>query len=176
QVRKQATGTSKAVICLELAATSIKLPLDKEYDVKLSVLNKKPYQSTLKSHLGLGDLAVQFGCMDTIKVATQILERYEVSLPAAQQKDVDLSKPLFTTAALNSACKCLKIKVDRKLLASSGAKKGILTGCAPSSRNWDRTSAREYFVLSMKDSEECAAQDYEEWKRRILENALKANA
>uniref|UniRef100_A0A674F2R7 Origin recognition complex subunit 6 n=1 Tax=Salmo trutta TaxID=8032 RepID=A0A674F2R7_SALTR len=158
------TGTSKAVICLELAATSIKLPLDKEYDVKLSVLNKKPYQSTLKSHLGLGDLAVQFGCMDTIKVATQILERYEVSLPAAQQKDVDLSKPLFTTAALNSACKCLKIKVDRKLLASSGAKKGILTGC------------REYFVLSMKDSEECAAQDYEEWKRRILENALKANA
>lgn len=55
-----------------------------EYTVKLSGLKNKQYQSTLKaiecmlgldSHLGLRDLAVQFGCMDAVKVATKILER-----------------------------------------------------------------------------------------------------
>uniref|UniRef100_A0A4W5MF31 Origin recognition complex subunit 6 n=1 Tax=Hucho hucho TaxID=62062 RepID=A0A4W5MF31_9TELE len=210
------TGTSKAVICLELAATSMKLPLDKEYTVKLSGLNKKQYQSTLKaiecmlgleSHLGLRDLAVQFGCMDAVKVATQILERYEASLPAAQQKDVDLSKPLFTTAALNAACKCLKIKVDRKLVASSGAKRGIFDRLCTQLQKLGQDICKETTPLKnpvkmaqkrqktliesieqkeeeedlptsqkqlKEDSEESATEDYEEWKRRILENALKA--
>uniref|UniRef100_A0A8C7F5S1 Origin recognition complex, subunit 6 n=1 Tax=Oncorhynchus kisutch TaxID=8019 RepID=A0A8C7F5S1_ONCKI len=78
------TGTSKAVIYLELVATSMKLPLDKEYDFKLSGLNKKQYQSNLKSHLGV--LNLQIFC--------QLLFL----------ANVDLSKPLFTTAALNAAC------------------------------------------------------------------------
>lgn len=111
------TATSKAVICLELAATALKFPLDKvgpcfvnlrsqslytdlemiyslydivsvfdlkEYAIKLSGLNKKLYQSNLRSmecmlglntNLGLRDLAVQYGCMDAVKVAGQILQR-----------------------------------------------------------------------------------------------------
>ncbi|KAG1964202.1 origin recognition complex subunit [Pimephales promelas] len=128
------TATSKAIICLELAATSMKFPVDKEYAIKLSGLSPKVYSSNLKSmecmlglqsSLGLRDLAVQYGCLEAVKVASQILERYETSLPAAQQQDLDLSKSLFTTAALYAACKCMKIKTDRKLASSSGAKKGI---------------------------------------------------
>ncbi|XP_020344786.1 origin recognition complex subunit 6 [Oncorhynchus kisutch] len=213
---KNTTGTSKAIICLELAAKSMNLPLDKEYTVKLSGLKNKQYQSTLKaiecmlgldSHLGLRDLAVQFGCMDAVKVATKILERYEASLPAAQQKDVDLSKALFTTAALNAACKCLKIKVDRKLVTSSGAKKGIFDRlctqlqklgqdiCKEATplknpvkmsqkrqntlmESIEQKEEEEDLPMSQKqlkvDSEKSATEDYEEWKRRILENALKA--
>ncbi|KAI1890202.1 hypothetical protein AGOR_G00171250 [Albula goreensis] len=128
------TVTSKAVICLDLAATVMRFPVDKEYLVKLSGLNKKMYQSSLKSmecmlgletHLGLRELAVQYGCTDAVNASATILKRYAASLPEVQQQDVDLSKPLFTTAALFTACKCMKIKVDKKLAASSGAKRAI---------------------------------------------------
>ncbi|XP_036399100.1 origin recognition complex subunit 6 [Megalops cyprinoides] len=210
--------TSKAVICLDLAATSMRFPLDKEYAIKLSGLNKKLYQSSLKSmecmlglesHMGLRDLAVQYGCTEAVTVAAKILKRYEDGLPEAQQRDLDLSKPLFTTAALFTACKCLKIKVDKKLTASSGAKKGIFDRlCAqllkmgqeicnegPPVKEPSRTPQKrlktllesveqkdhdpeEELPISPKqqkcETEQCAKQDYEEWKRKILENALKA--
>uniref|UniRef100_A0AAZ3SW26 Uncharacterized protein n=1 Tax=Oncorhynchus tshawytscha TaxID=74940 RepID=A0AAZ3SW26_ONCTS len=132
-------------ICLELVATSMKFPLYKEYDFKLSGLNKKQYQSNLKSHLGVGDLTVQFGY-------------------------VDLSKPLFTTAALNAACECLKIKVDRKLLASSGAKKGIFDRLCTQFQKLgqDICSKPTSQKQQKEDSEECATQAYEEWKPKNL--------
>ncbi|KAJ8417721.1 hypothetical protein AAFF_G00225640 [Aldrovandia affinis] len=212
------TVTSKAVICLELAATVRRFPLDKEYAVKLSGLNKKIYQSSLKSmecmlglesHLGLRDLAVQYGCTEAVQAAATILERYEASLPEAQQQDVDLSKPLFTTAALFAACKCMKIKVDKKLASSSGAKRGIfdrlcsqlqklgqeVCSKGPPLKEPSRTSQKRLNSLLQSieqeehvpedelpvspkqqkcDPEACVKQDYEEWKKRILENALKA--
>ncbi|XP_028665489.1 origin recognition complex subunit 6 [Erpetoichthys calabaricus] len=129
------TATSDAVMCLELAALRMKQPVDKDYVVKLSGLNKKIYQNRLRSlemmlglnsQTGIRDLAVQHGCMEAINMAVEILQRYESSLSEAQQNDLDLSRPLFTTAALFTACKCMKMKADKtKLVAASGAKKGI---------------------------------------------------
>ncbi|TRY56717.1 hypothetical protein DNTS_012981 [Danionella cerebrum] len=211
------TATSKAVICLELAATSMKFPLDKEFAIKLSGLNPKVYSSHLKamecmlglqSNLGLRDLAVQYGCLDAVKVASQILEKYESSLPAAQKEDLDLSKPLFTTAALYSACKCMKIRTDRKLASSSGAKKGIFDRLCAQFQKFGQEICKEASSLEkpikifgkrqktlsemlekreeddgrptspkqerIDKSKEEETNDYEEWKRRILENALKA--
>ncbi|XP_028812718.1 origin recognition complex subunit 6 [Denticeps clupeoides] len=212
------TATSKAVICLELAANCMKFPLDKEYANKLSGLSKKAYQSNLRSmecmlglqaNLGLRDLAVQYGCLDAAKVANQILHRYEESLPAAQQQDLDLTKPLFTTAALFTACRCMKIKVEKKLAAASGAKKGIFDRLCSQLQSLgqqicsDVTHMKEPVKKAQKrqktlletleqeeeqddehptslknlkeaDSEECVKQDYEAWKKKILENALKA--
>ncbi|XP_017314688.1 origin recognition complex subunit 6 isoform X1 [Ictalurus punctatus] len=217
------TASSKAVICLELAATAMKCPIDKEYVVKLSGLNKKAYQSSLKamecmlglqSGLGLRDLAVQYGCMEAIKPASQILQRYQASLPAAQQQDLDLSKPLFTTAALFTACKCLKIRVDKKLASSSGTKKTVFDRlcvqllkfgqeiCSDASsvkRQIKSTQKRQKILtetlqeaeqdglptspkqqrepaLREDECEEETKQNYEEWKRKILENALKAKS
>ncbi|XP_036439917.1 origin recognition complex subunit 6 [Colossoma macropomum] len=220
-----ATATSRAVICLELAATSMKFPLDKDFAIKLSGLNKKVYQSSLKSlecmlglqsSVGLRELAVQYGCLDAVKVASQILERYEASLPAAQQQNLDLSKPLFTTAALFTACKCMKIRADKKLASSSGAKKGIFDRlcaqlqkfgqeiCSESSsvKGSIKTAQKRQKTLTEMlqegedddglptspkqqreqqrpredEAEEDAKQNYEEWKRKILENALRAKA
>ncbi|KAJ8247287.1 hypothetical protein GJAV_G00244570 [Gymnothorax javanicus] len=210
------TVTSQTIICLDLAATATRFPLDKEYAVKMSGLNKKAYLSNLKSmecmlglesHFGLRDLAVQYGCTEAVKVATMMLRRYEERLPEAQRQDVDLSKPLFTTAALFAACKCMKIKVDRKMAASSGAKKAIFDRlCAQLQKLGqefcsERTSVKEPSRTPQKrpkslqelteqeeqeeepsvspkrqtlDPKGSAAEDYEEWKRRILENALKA--
>lgn len=209
------TATSKAVVCLELAARSMKQPIDREYSIKLAGLTKKLYQSCLKtmecllgleSHLGLRDLAVQYGCMDAVKVAAQILESYEKNLPAAQQQDLDLSKPLFTTAALCTACKCLKMKVDRKLALSSGAKKSIFDRLCTQLLRLGQDICRETTPLRppvkttqkrqkslaecteqadvdelpaspkqrKAESEESVTQEYETWRRKILENALKA--
>lgn len=224
------TSTSKAVLCLDLAATYMKLPLDKEYAIRLSGINKKLYQSNLNAmecllglerHLGLTELSVQYGCMEAVGVAAQILERYKTSLPSAQQQDLDLSKPLFTTTALYSACKCLKIKVEKKLTQSSGAKKAVFDRLSVQFQSFGQNICKEVttttttktpqkkapkrlepmksikptdedclpssFKQQKKDGEEDeedeeeegtkkTTQNYEEWKRKILENALKSNA
>ncbi|XP_059856965.1 origin recognition complex subunit 6 isoform X2 [Delphinus delphis] len=129
------TETSNAVMCLDLAASYVKFPLDRDYLIKLSGLNKKMYQSCLKSfecllglnsNIGIRDLAVQFSCTEAVNMASKILQSYESSLPQTQQVDLDLSRPLFTTAALLSACKILKLKVDKnKMAATSGVKKAM---------------------------------------------------
>ncbi|CAO2610799.1 Origin recognition complex subunit 6, partial [Lemmus lemmus] len=127
--------TSNAVICLDLAAACMECPLDRAYLIKLSGLNKKMYQSCLKSFecllglnskIGIRDLAVQFGCTEAVNMASKILQSYESGLAETQRADLDLSRPLFTTAALLSACKILKLKVDKtKMITTSGVKKAI---------------------------------------------------
>ncbi|XP_069757795.1 origin recognition complex subunit 6 [Narcine bancroftii] len=206
------TATSSAMMCLDLAATSLKQPLDKDFIVKLSGLNKKVYQTHLKalesilgirSQLGIRDLAVQFGCIEAVDASIKILQRYETSLSEAQQGDLDFSKPLFTTAALYTACKCLKMKADKtKLAASSGVKKTIFDRlcsqmetigkvvCSESGEKYKRNKRQRAFLelLEMEEDEELPPepkqektepkatkkQDYEDWKRQILENAAKA--
>ncbi|XP_074149396.1 origin recognition complex subunit 6 [Sminthopsis crassicaudata] len=205
------TETSNAVMCLDLAATNVKWPLDRTYLVKLSGLNKKMYQSCLKSfecllglnsNLGIKDLAVQFNCMEAVNIASQILQRYEASLPQIQKVDLDLSKPLFTTAALYSACRILKIKVNKdKIVATSGVKKAVFDRLCKqlekfeqqqvkgeSSSSASPPAKRKKIIIEQSKKEiedeaespckpqqsEDSKQDYEEWKRKILENATKA--
>ncbi|XP_001521050.3 origin recognition complex subunit 6 [Ornithorhynchus anatinus] len=204
------TATSDAVMCLDLAATCMKCPLDRTDLVKLSGLNKKAYQSCLKSfecllglnsNLGIRDLAVQFSCTEAVNVACKILQRYESSLPQTQQVDLDLSRPLFTTAALYSACRILKLKLDKKKLATTaGVKKPIFdrlctqlekigqqitidhnqSDSPPPKRQKtlaeqpEKEPQKEAVFPSKQQKSEELNQDYEEWKRKILENATKA--
>ncbi|XP_041047903.1 origin recognition complex subunit 6 isoform X2 [Carcharodon carcharias] len=205
------TATSCAVMCLDLAATSLKHPLDKDFVLRLSGLNKNVYQIHLKamesilglhSQLGIRDLAVQYGCTDAVAASVKILQRYEASLSEAQQGDLDFSKPLFTTAALFTACKCMKIKIDKsKLVASSGVKKTIFDRLCSQMEMFGQLICKESTeqpkqnkrqrtlleLLEKEEDEEIATepkhekpeskatkeQDYEDWKRRILENAAK---
>ncbi|XP_062923011.1 origin recognition complex subunit 6 isoform X1 [Mobula hypostoma] len=206
------TATSSAVMCLDLAATSLKHPFDKDFVVRLSGLNKKVYQTHLKAlesilgvhtPLGIRDLAVQFGCIEAVNASSKILQRYETSLSEAQQGDLDFTKPLFTTAALYTACKCLKIKVDKtKFITSSGVKKTIFDRLCSQMETFGKvvcyeldekskgTKRQRTFMelLEKVEDEEIPTepkrekaepnktkhQDYEDWKRRILENAAKA--
>ncbi|NXI69055.1 ORC6 protein, partial [Anseranas semipalmata] len=212
----QMTATSSAVMCLDLAASFMKQPVDKSYFIKLSGLNKTTYQNSIKSleyllgvnpRLGMRDLAVQFCCTEAVNTASKILQRYESSLTEAQQMDLDFSKPLFTTAALFTACRCLKLKVDKtKMLATSGVKKAIfdrlcnqmekmsqqlskddgpLTAATPGSLQTDLEHCEKEDGSEDDDDDDddempCkrpkteTKQDYEEWKKRILENAAKA--
>ncbi|XP_067406517.1 origin recognition complex subunit 6 [Emydura macquarii macquarii] len=210
----QMTATGNAVMCLDLAASYMQHPVaDKSYLVKLSGLNKRTYQSCmksfecllgLKSNLGIRDLAVQFCCVEAVNTASKILQRYESSLSEAQQMDLDLSKPLFTTAALFTACRCLKLKVDKKkMVDTSGVKRAIFDRLCSQLETIGQQIRRDCASLapqptqSQKTLTECiekeeesedevdipckrqkseteAKQDYEEWKKRILENAAKA--
>ncbi|KAM6057609.1 origin recognition complex subunit 6 isoform 1-T1 [Chlamydotis macqueenii] len=207
----QMTATSSAVICLDLAASFMKQPVDKSYFVKLSGLNKTTYQSSIKSlecllemnsRLGMRDLAVQFCCTEAVSTASKILQRYESSLSEAQQMDLDFSKPLFITAALFTACRCLKLKVDKtKMLATSGVKKPIFDRLCNQLEKISQQISKEDVPLAAEtaeslntnlehceeedgseDDEEMPCkrsktetkQDYEEWKKKILENAAKA--
>ncbi|XP_013975113.1 origin recognition complex subunit 6 isoform X4 [Canis lupus familiaris] len=180
------------------------------YLIKLSGLNKKMYQSCLKSFecllglkssIGIRDLAVQFSCTEAVNMASKILQSYKSSLPQTQQLDLDLSRPLFTTAALLSACKILKLKVDKnKMVATSGVKKAVFdrlckqlekigqqadreagdsaTPPKKKKKTMAETPARETEKIVESpcklQKDEDLTQDYEEWKRKILENAAKA--
>ncbi|XP_059524126.1 origin recognition complex subunit 6 [Myotis daubentonii] len=204
------TETSRAVMCLDLAASRRSCPLDRAYAAQLSGVNQKTYQSCLKSFecllglnssVGMRDLAVQFSCTEAVSLAAQMLQSYESSLPQTQRADLDLSRPLFTTAALLTACKILKLKVDKsKMVATSGVKKAIFdrlckqlekigqqtdrqprdAGSPPQKRRKTEEGApgteREKVeeVPPKPQSNEDPALDYEEWKRKILENAARA--
>ncbi|KAM6063547.1 origin recognition complex subunit 6 [Theristicus caerulescens] len=208
----QMTATSSAVMCLDLAASFMKQPVDKNYFVKLSGLNKTTYQSSMKSlecllevnpRMGMRDLAVQFCCTEAVNTASKILQRYESSLSEAQQMDLDFSKPLFITAALFTACRCLKLKVDKtKMLATSGVKKAIFDRLCNQLEKISQQLSKEDVPLAAAETpeslqtnlEHCekedgsedddempckrpkteTKQDYEEWKKKILENAVKA--
>ncbi|NWY41609.1 ORC6 protein, partial [Sylvia atricapilla] len=199
----QMTATSSAVMCLDLAASFMKQPVDKTYCVKLSGLNKTTYQSSMKSlecllevnqKLGMRDLAVQFCCSEAVNMASEILQRYECSLSEAQQADLDFSKPLFITAALCTACRCLKLKVDKtKMLATSGVKKAVFDRlCNQLEKISHQLSSNmlpmmashglSCFLTESEEDEEMPCKrpktetnhDYEEWKKKILENAAKA--
>ncbi|XP_048211646.1 origin recognition complex subunit 6 isoform X2 [Perognathus longimembris pacificus] len=195
-------------MCLDLAASYMKCPLDRAYLIKLSGLNKKIYQSYLKSfecllglnsNIGIRDLGVQFSCTEAADLASKILQSYEASLPQTQQVDLDLSRPLFTTAALLSACKILKLKVDKnKMAATSGVKKAIFDrlckqlekigqqidkapgdlGSPPQKKKMVEPPAKEIEkveeIQHKLQIDEDLTPDYEEWKRKILENAAKA--
>uniref|UniRef100_A0A8C5LDZ4 Origin recognition complex subunit 6 n=1 Tax=Jaculus jaculus TaxID=51337 RepID=A0A8C5LDZ4_JACJA len=176
------TETSNAVICLDLADSCMKCPLDRAYLIKLSGLNKKMYQSCLKS----------FECLlEAVKLASMILQSCESSLPHTQQADLDLSRPFFTASALLSACKILKLKVYKnKMITTSGVKekKAIFDRLCKQLEKIGQqinrepgdldTPAEEVLngveIQHKPQSDEDLTQDYEEWKRKILENATAA--
>ncbi|XP_063169176.1 origin recognition complex subunit 6 [Candoia aspera] len=207
----QMSPTGSAVICLDLAATFTGNPVDKSYFVKLSGLNRTTYQRylrsfesllALQSNFGIRDVAVQFSCVEAANLASKILQRYESSLPETQQMALDLSKPLFTTVALFTACRYLKLKVDKtKMVAVSGVKKTVFDRLHTQLEKISQQINRESDSLSMKRAEPQKSlledlakeevleaevprkrpkneiepkEDYEEWKQRILENAAKS--
>ncbi|XP_013929223.1 PREDICTED: LOW QUALITY PROTEIN: origin recognition complex subunit 6 [Thamnophis sirtalis] len=182
----------------------------KGYFVKLSGLNRATYQRylrsfesllALQSNVGIREVAVQFSCLEAEKLASKILQRYESSLPEIQQVALDLSKPLFTTVALFTACRTLKLKVDKtKMVSVSGVKKTIFDRLHAQLEKISQQINREGDSLSMKLEEPQKSfledlakeeakvsrkrpkneieptEDYEEWKRRILENAAKSQS
>lgn len=149
------------------------------------------------------NLAIQFGCTTAVDLAQQILKRYEES-QGVRGEDFDFNNCLFQGAALSAACKKQKIKLEKgKLKELCGVKStcfdSLLTEMeklADSIKD-EKKMVQNKRTSTLLDEIERQAQeipekqarlrdddedglevkvDYEEWKRKILENAARAQA
>ncbi|KAJ8041324.1 Origin recognition complex subunit 6 [Holothuria leucospilota] len=131
------SGSSRTVLCVELAATSVGEKIDRKFAVKLSGLTAVNYTSSLKtlqrllqldSTYSLRDLAVKFGCTEAVSKAQELLARYQKEFESTAsddtKDDVELGRPLFSCAALYTICRQMKIKVDKaKMVEVAGVKR-----------------------------------------------------
>lgn len=124
------TSMAKPVICLEIAAHSSQVPVDKRVAIRLSGMNKKSYIDAFKiieclleqqKEFTISDLAVQFGCMEASYLGQRIYESYKKDVV---QDLEEMSQSIFVGTALYTACRHQKIKIDKtKLLNALGAKR-----------------------------------------------------
>lgn len=124
----------KAIICLEIAATSFQVIFDRQAAIRLSGMSEKAYnrsfnslQNTLgvKTKLDIRELGIQFGCIRLIPFVKKGLslykDRFIASLPASRRANADFTRPVFTAVAFYMCAKKHKLKVDKlKLIEVSG--------------------------------------------------------
>ncbi|XP_066982376.1 origin recognition complex subunit 6 [Macrobrachium rosenbergii] len=127
--------SAKTVICLDIAAATAGALIDKNMGIKLSGMNRSQYVSTSQtvSHLlkispgvCISDLCITHSATNARDFACQIIKEYEKDLQ--NKAEVDITLPVFQTAAVVAACGVMKIKVDkRKLYESSCSKRALYT-------------------------------------------------
>lgn len=128
---KQMSPQCLAMVCLDLAARSASVPLDKSRNHKLVGVTKSAYGSAhqvvektldLHSCSAVKDYAVQFGCTEVQTLAEDILSQYkETRKKDVQSGSVNLDAAMYPLTAVYTACKHKKIRVDRtKFLSSAG--------------------------------------------------------
>lgn len=170
---------------------------------KLYTMSLKTIESVLdlQSSSTVRDMAVQFGCTGAVTLAQRILQSYERA-HQSEGSEMDFNTSLFQGAALCVACKKQKVKIDRsKVKEMSGVKKSCFDNLivemeklADSLQEVTNTPTRKKGLSIVDeierkaqqdvppkrtrcaDEEEDQKQDYEEWKRKILENAARAQA
>ncbi|CAN6449830.1 unnamed protein product [Victoria cruziana] len=116
----------KAVICLEIAASRLKVMFDRPNAVRLSGMSDKAYirsfnamQNCLgvKAQLDVRELGIQFGCVRLIPFVQRGLAlykyRFRAALPENRRGAVDFSRAVFTGAAFYLCAKRHKLKVDK---------------------------------------------------------------
>eukprot|EP00058_Branchiostoma_floridae_P019199 XP_002604688.1 hypothetical protein BRAFLDRAFT_228799 [Branchiostoma floridae] len=145
------------------------------------------------------DLCVQFGCVGAADLAKDILHRYQDELQT-KVSDADISQPMFPAAAVYGSAKQLKIKVDKAKLTSIAATRKTVFDklCIEMTKHAEKIAGKNivythrprkqlvtfskcvqsHKLSSTKVARLCDSddeeEDYEEWKRRILENAARA--
>ncbi|CAI0448092.1 unnamed protein product [Linum tenue] len=120
---------SKAVMCLEIAATRFQVIFDRRAATKLSGLSEKAYTRSfnllqnsigVKTKLDVRELAIQFGCVRIIPSVQKGLslykDRFLASLPASRRAGADFTRPVFTAVAFYLSAKKQKLKIDKDKL------------------------------------------------------------
>jgi len=122
--------SAKAVICLELAASLTGSTVDKSQVIGLSGLKRPAYvatSQTVERLLGVTPGASITGLCITHTVtsakdlAIKVLKEYESQMQ--KQGGVDGAQSVFQAAAVLSACKVLKMRVDKKSLYEASKSK-----------------------------------------------------
>ncbi|XP_015749988.1 PREDICTED: origin recognition complex subunit 6-like [Acropora digitifera] len=180
------TSMAKPVICLEIAAHSSQVPVDKRVAIRLSGMNKKSYIDAFKiieclleqqKEFTISDLAVQFGCMEASNLGQRIYESYKKDVV---QDLEEMSQSIFVGTALYTACRHQKIKIDKtKLLNALGAKRSTFDSLHKKMEKIipSLESDQAYSLKQQKTGEDDSSTEdieYEKWKQRIIESATKA--
>ncbi|EFX79310.1 hypothetical protein DAPPUDRAFT_304828 [Daphnia pulex] len=126
-------GTTKMVVCLDLAASAENQTVDKDLSLKLSGLKNSAYRATkqtIKQVLGLNkdvtikDVCVQLGCPEIVSDAENLLAKYSQQSTTGLQENMD--HPGFKAAAIMSISKVKRMGVDKgRLHELSGLKKSV---------------------------------------------------
>ncbi|KAF7279705.1 hypothetical protein GWI33_006865 [Rhynchophorus ferrugineus] len=191
---KTLNDQAKTVLCLDLAARFVGRGFDKETALTLSGLKKSSYQNNLNTieklleldrSVTISDLCVQLGCTSIKDDAEMILNKYK----QLDKKIKDLDHPQYAAVATYLACRAKRISVDKNGIAAASRLKPSqwkeLIGEFEKfglGKKVVRTTAKEYLEpddpepeqqnIKKVDIEEY--EDYEVWKKRILDEAYAA--
>jgi len=206
------SNSCQAIICLELAASFANVTINRELALRIAGTRKKVYLNALQmyeklldlqTNVTVKDIALTFGCMQSVDLAQQVLKSYEREmkkrLSASVCEGLDLSQPVFAAAAVCATCKKMKIRLDkRKIIEMSRAKKitfdklfkdmerhaekllgsseklhtkrsKSLLEMVQENISFDEESSSKKPRLS--ESENDCSGSYEDWRRKILEQA-----
>lgn len=200
--------SAKAVICLELAASLTGTTVDKSQVIGLSGLKRPAYVATSQTVERLLDvspgvsitgLCITHSVTTAKDLAIKVLKEYESQMQ--KQGGVDGSQAVFQAAAVVSACKVLKVRVDKKSLYEAskskrsvydkvveamtkiaedsnkkqivcGAKRGkTLLDMVEANMQEDAPDKRRKVDDNKEDTTEATDEEFDEWKKRILAQA-----
>ncbi|VEN37449.1 unnamed protein product [Callosobruchus maculatus] len=196
---KVLNDSAKSALCLHLAASFLRNGFDKDAAIKLSGLKKSLYQNnlhTIEKILGLDKqltvsaLSVQLGCTEIKELAEEILDKYR----AYDTKIKDFDHPQYVSAATYIACKQKSVKVHKdQFITASRLKprqwKELVLEFEKFAKSLGLGSLRknkkeltdpveditnEIEKVTMKKKTENEVEDYEVWRKRILDEAYAA--
>ncbi|CAK1543600.1 unnamed protein product [Leptosia nina] len=195
------TDTSRIVICLDLAATIYGADLDHKTAIKYSGLKGPTYTSSKKmvenllelnnDKLTVSSLCLNFQCNGVKGLAENILQ----DIQKTTKMELDMTLPQYACMAVYQACRINKIKLPKsKMVEKSRLKLGQWSKLEA---EWAKIIDEKFAVVMKRgrpakvkvvDDEkamdidtspkkeiviERKVESYEDWKRRMLEQAYK---
>lgn len=200
--------SAKAVICLELAASLTGTTVDKSQLIGLSGLKRPAYVATSQTverllgvtpGVSITGLCITHSVTQAKDLAIKVLKEYESQMQ--KQGGVDGALTVFQAAAVMSACKALKIRVDKKsLYEASKSKRSVYDKVVEAMTKIAEESNKKQIVVSAKrgktlldmveanmqedapdkrrkldenkeEASEATDEEFDEWKKRILAQA-----
>ncbi|XP_063709679.1 origin recognition complex subunit 6 [Culicoides brevitarsis] len=199
---------SRTVICLDLATQYLgtQESLEASELLKCSGLKKSAYLNTkrmleksldLNHKVGINEICLKHGISEAKKLATDILNKYKSYCSTTDKSNDDFSHPQYSAIAVFSACKKLKVKIQKQKLVGESLLKP---------QQWTALEKRFEKVLEMEDTKKKGTEvtkkdskmneevlkevdpdrnskkrpltdnkeeDYEHWKTRILKKAYR---
>ncbi|CAF4859723.1 unnamed protein product [Pieris macdunnoughi] len=193
------SDTSKIVILLDLAASLLGTNFDQKTAVKYSGLKGPSYRNTRKvienlleldnEKLSISTLCLNLQCTGVQDLAESIMKEYETSSKVV----LDLTLPHYVCMAVYQACRINKVKITKsKIIEKSRLKPGQWSEL---DAEWTKIVDEKFLVVKkrgqppkvvienenemeidtspIKETTETKIEPYEDWKRRMLEQAYK---
>lgn len=190
---------AKIVLCIDLAAQFLGILVDQVNSLKLSGLRKTQYANNkrmfeklldLNKEIGVNEVCTKLGVNELAKKANELLELYKSTIEN-ETIDIDITHPQYPSMAVYQASKLNKKRMSKpKIMAISHLRPSQWTQLE---LRWDKMIATHYTATKDKTTKSPTTaedgnnedaykksteikkpkvpevEDYEIWKRRMLE-------